>query len=67
VFGSDRTDVIMVMTALDLEYMAVRAHLTGVRPYPHPQGNLFEVGDLPGSGRRIALAVVGSGTRPLPR
>jgi len=51
---------VLVLTALDLEYQAVRAHLSGLREYSHPAGTLFETGQLPDGGR-ITLAVTGEG------
>ena len=52
---------VLVLTALDLEYQAVRAHLTGLRRQPHPQGTLFETGYLPGSEGEITIALTGAG------
>jgi len=52
---------VVVLTALDLEYQAVRAHLTGLRTRSHPQGTLFETGHLPGSDEAIAIALTGEG------
>ena len=51
---------VLVLTALDLEYQAVRAHLSGLREYSHPAGTLFETGQLAGGGQ-ITLAVTGEG------
>jgi adenosylhomocysteine nucleosidase len=51
--------MVVILTALDLEYSAVRKHLTGVRLHRHQAGTLFEVGRL--RGRHVALAVVGAG------
>jgi nucleoside phosphorylase len=52
---------VLVLTALDLEYQAVRAHLTGLRRQPHPQGTLFETGRLPGHETEITIALTGEG------
>jgi len=52
---------VLVLTALDLEYQAVRAHLTGLRRQPHPQGTLFETGHLPGREAEITIALTGEG------
>jgi hypothetical protein len=45
---------VLVLTALDLEYQAVSAHLTGLRRHPHPAGTLFETGYLPGAEGEVA-------------
>ncbi|WP_083958238.1 5'-methylthioadenosine/S-adenosylhomocysteine nucleosidase family protein [Herbidospora mongoliensis] len=50
---------IVILTALDLEYMAVRAHLTNLQPYRHSAGTRFETGRL--AGHRVVLAQVGKG------
>jgi adenosylhomocysteine nucleosidase len=55
-----RTDVV-VMTALDLEYAAVRVHLVGVRSRQHVEGTLFETGRICGSACSVALVRVGPG------
>nr|WP_203760370.1 5'-methylthioadenosine/S-adenosylhomocysteine nucleosidase [Actinoplanes deccanensis] len=53
----------VILTALDLEYEAVRDKLHGLRPHTHQHGTRFEVGELPGGGR-AALALVGKGNHP---
>jgi 8-oxo-dGTP diphosphatase len=53
--------VIVVLTALPLEYRAVREYLSEVRTHAHAAGTLFEIGRL-GPGRcEIALALAGKG------
>jgi adenosylhomocysteine nucleosidase len=52
---------VVLLTALDLEYQAVRQHLDGPRVWPHPAGTVFEVGHLPDVDGTIALAVTGEG------
>lgn len=52
---------IVLLTALDLEYQAVRRYLERTRTQSHPAGTLFEVGQLPGAGGTVALAVTGEG------
>ncbi|WP_432967908.1 purine phosphorylase [Dactylosporangium sp. CA-233914] len=54
---------VVILTALNLEYNAVRARLHGLREHRHPAGTLFEVGWLPGGGR-AALGLVGKGNHP---
>jgi nucleoside phosphorylase/tetratricopeptide (TPR) repeat protein len=51
---------VVVLTALELELLAVRNHLTGVQKYWHDKGTPFEVGELPG-GVRIAICSTSMG------
>ncbi len=53
--------VAVVLCALNLEYLAVRAHLTGLHLREHPAGTRFEAGQLAGAGWQVALAVTGPG------
>ncbi|WP_033346444.1 5'-methylthioadenosine/S-adenosylhomocysteine nucleosidase [Catenuloplanes japonicus] len=53
---------IVILTALNLEYTAVRRHLTDLETLTHDAGTLFEVGRLPG-GARAALCLVGKGNQ----
>jgi nucleoside phosphorylase len=53
--------IVVVLTALDLEYQAVRRCLENVRVRPHRSGTLFELGELPGSAGTVAMAVTGEG------
>ncbi|MFE6610290.1 purine phosphorylase [Amycolatopsis sp. NPDC057786] len=54
--------MIVILTALETEYTAVRARLKGLVRHQHPAGTLFEIGELPGrSGGKVATAVVGMG------
>ncbi|HEY3905980.1 MAG TPA: 5'-methylthioadenosine/S-adenosylhomocysteine nucleosidase [Streptosporangiaceae bacterium] len=52
---------VVVLTALDLEYQAVRQYLDGLQAWSHPAGTLFEVGQLPGGVGTVAMAVTGVG------
>jgi nucleoside phosphorylase len=52
---------LVLLTALDLEYQAVRRHLEMTRIRSHPAGTLFEVGQLPNVAGSVALAVTGEG------
>ncbi len=56
-------DVVVILTALELEYSAVRTHLMDLRPIGHPAGTLFEVGLLAGCKRPIVLSAVGEGNQ----
>jgi adenosylhomocysteine nucleosidase len=51
--------IVVVLTALELEYQAVRGMLTALVCYRHTGGTLFEVGRLDGS--RCSLAIVRTG------
>lgn len=54
-------NTVVMLTALDLEYRAVRRNLevTGVRS--HPAGTRFELGRLPGVIGEVAVATTGEG------
>ncbi|HLL68953.1 MAG TPA: 5'-methylthioadenosine/S-adenosylhomocysteine nucleosidase [Micromonosporaceae bacterium] len=58
------TRPVVVLTALDLEYNAVRERLTGVEPHVHPMGTRFERGTLTGGSCEIVLGLVGKGNHP---
>ncbi|MFI6324306.1 purine phosphorylase [Nonomuraea sp. NPDC050556] len=56
---------IVILTALDLEYQAVREHLIGLRLHRHRAGTRFEIGRLSGGGaQEVALGLVGKGNQP---
>ncbi|MCW2900181.1 MAG: hydrolase [Streptosporangiaceae bacterium] len=55
--------LIVVLTALDVEFEAVREKLDALRLHRHPQGTRFEVGRLAGGRCRIALGLVGKGNQ----
>lgn len=52
---------IVILTAMNLEYDAVRAKLSDITVHTHPMGTRFEVGHL--SGCRVALALTGKGNQ----
>jgi 8-oxo-dGTP diphosphatase len=54
--------IIVILTAMNLEYNAVRARLSGVTAQMHPMGTRFEVGHL-GDDCRVALALTGKGNQ----
>ena len=54
----------VILTALDLEYRAVREKLTDPQVHRHPAGTRFEVGNLGHSRSRAAIALVGKGNHP---
>jgi adenosylhomocysteine nucleosidase len=52
---------VLVLTALDLEYAAVRAQLRGLRRHRHPAGTLFEAGRLAGCAGEVIIGLTGPG------
>lgn len=51
--------MIVVLTALQLEYTAIRKHLVGIQVHRHSAGTRFETGRV--AGRHVAIAVIGEG------
>lgn len=58
------SDLVVVLTALELEYTAVREKLDSPQLHRHDKGTHFEVGTLAGSSCRIALVQCGKGNHP---
>lgn len=58
------TDLVVILTALNLEYEAVRNRLTDLQVHRHAAGTRFEVGRLRGTDHRVALGLVGKGNHP---
>jgi adenosylhomocysteine nucleosidase len=54
---------VVVLTALNAEYRAVRAHLEGIQVSQHAAGTIFEEGTLTGSPNPVVLAVAGEGNQ----
>ena len=57
-------DVVVMLTALNLEYDAVRRKLVDPRLHRHDKGTRFEVGTLQGTNCRVALGFTGKGNHP---
>jgi nucleoside phosphorylase len=57
-------DLIVVLTAINIEYEAVRERLIDVRRRPHDRGTFFEVGTVRGTDCRIAVGLTGKGNQP---
>lgn len=57
-------DLVVVLTALNLEYRAVHERLRSPEQHRHARGTRFEVGDLPGGRGRVALGLTGKGNQP---
>ncbi len=51
---------VVVLTALDVEYVAVRNHLTGLTREPH-KGTQYQTGCLGANGPSVAIVEVGAG------
>ncbi|ANZ39522.1 hypothetical protein BBK82_29215 [Lentzea guizhouensis] len=60
----EATDIVVVLTALESEYAAVRDHLEGPAVRRHATGTRFEVGRIRGGTGRVALANAGAGNQP---
>ncbi|GGO24008.1 5'-methylthioadenosine/S-adenosylhomocysteine nucleosidase [Microbispora bryophytorum] len=54
---------IVILTALDLEYQAIRKRLLDPELHRHQHGTRFEIGRLSNSHCRLALAHVGTGNQ----
>ncbi|MEU1485961.1 5'-methylthioadenosine/S-adenosylhomocysteine nucleosidase [Streptomyces sp. NPDC005752] len=54
-------DLVVILTALNLEYQAVRRKLTGPQVHRHERGTLFEVGTVQGTSCRVALGLTNKG------
>lgn len=61
--AANHTGIVVVLTALDSEYAAVRALLRAPERVPHPAGTIFEVGGLDGQPGSVALAGIGAGNQ----
>lgn len=61
---STNSRMVVILTALNLEYEAVRDRLTDLRVHRHAAGTRFEVGCIDQSNCRVALALVGKGNHP---
>jgi adenosylhomocysteine nucleosidase len=54
-------NTIVLLTALDMEYQAVRRHLKVTGTRSHPAGTMFEVCHLPGTHGDVVIATMGEG------
>jgi nucleoside phosphorylase len=57
------TPCAVILTAISLEYMAVRAHLTDLQEEMHPQGTIYERGKFIANGKtwEVGIVEVGAG------
>lgn len=54
-------DLVVMLTALNLEYQAVRRKLSDPKVHRHERGTLFEVGTVQGTSCRVALGLTSKG------
>jgi adenosylhomocysteine nucleosidase len=54
---------VVILTALNLEYEAVRRRLADVHSHVHERGTRFEIGTVGGGRCRVALALTGKGNQ----
>ncbi|MDX3112401.1 MULTISPECIES: 5'-methylthioadenosine/S-adenosylhomocysteine nucleosidase [Streptomyces] len=54
-------DPVVILTALNLEYEAVRRRLVGLQVHCHERGTRFEVGTVQGTSCRVALGLTNKG------
>ncbi|MGW4728306.1 5'-methylthioadenosine/S-adenosylhomocysteine nucleosidase family protein [Streptomyces shenzhenensis] len=54
-------DLVVILTALNLEYQAVRQKLAGPQVHRHERGTRFEVGTVQGTSCRVALGLTNKG------
>lgn len=54
---------VVILTALQVEYMAIREHLTGLKEVLHPKGTIYEQGTFTASKQvwDVAIAQIGAG------
>ncbi|MCU4748091.1 MULTISPECIES: 5'-methylthioadenosine/S-adenosylhomocysteine nucleosidase [unclassified Streptomyces] len=56
-----RKDLVVILTALNLEYEAVRRKLDDPKVHRHERGTRFEVGTVQGTSCRVALGLTNKG------
>ena len=54
-------DLVVILTALNLEYDAVRSRLADPRLHGYVEGTRFEIGTIPGTTCRVVLGMTGKG------
>jgi nucleoside phosphorylase len=58
---ADPAPIAVVLTAMQVEYQAVREHLLDIQEQVHPAGTIFHLGRLPNSPWRVVLTQTGQG------
>lgn len=56
-------DLVVILTALNLEYQAVQARLADPHLHGYVEGTRFEIGTVPGTECRVALGLTGKGNQ----
>ena len=56
-------DLVVILTALNLEYRAVYERLGSPQAHRHARGTRFDIGTLPGSRGRVVLGLTGKGNQ----
>ena len=53
----------VIVTAIPVEYKAVRAHLSNLQENTHPDGTVYEIGQFSSNGRswKVAIVEIGAG------
>ena len=57
----------VILTAIESEYLSVRAHLEDLKEQTHPQGTVYETGTFACPGGKpwfVAIAQIGAGNQP---
>lgn len=54
-------DLVVILTALNVEYQAVRRKLAGLKVHLHERGTRFEVGTVQGTSCRVVLGLTSKG------
>lgn len=57
-------NLVVILTAFNLEYEAVRRKLVDPQAHVHKKGTRFEIGTLRGTQCRVALGLTGKGNHP---
>ncbi|WP_292379284.1 5'-methylthioadenosine/S-adenosylhomocysteine nucleosidase [Methanosarcina sp. UBA289] len=62
-FKEEKKCVAVILTALPVEYLAVRDHLTDIEEKTHPQGTIYECGIFSTNGQlwNVAIGEIGEG------
>lgn len=56
-------NVVVILTALNVEYEAVQSRLTAPKPHPHERGTLYEAGAVPGTSAEVVVGLTGKGNQ----
>jgi nucleoside phosphorylase len=57
-------DLVVMLTAFNDEYKALRQRLTDITTHRHNRGTRFEIGTIRDTSCRVALSLTGKGTHP---